>query len=628
MRSSSLLSPQSLSLFCRRRRYDDDCLRIAATNGVLAILCNNFRRSSLTTIPLPPSYPRISGIGGRVTNNRTLLLLPRCPLLLIRGMSNNSNDENNRSIPTLLRPVSSNDKGNGGRLDTGAGNGGVTTNDDSEEEEDDDQTFAALVIYDKIPNPEILLQERKMSVKQIIKELPGTHPRDFFSLSLTSLGDAARKKQSRNVDNDSSSTSSSNAANSSSNYGESNYDERYYQHYSVKNTIHPWFILPRGIEIVMAFGCIRALITRDAAYIFDAHKPNIKQRVHRISKQIRRNKGGGGGKNNNNNSNNYASMRNNCNTQFEVNMVEEIVREVCTMYSRRIHLYAPIVNSLMERVTHEAVLPESSLHRLVPLKDSLQRFEMNVKGALRCLTDLLSNDQDMVDLLLTEKAIAKAENRTVPLELHGTVEMMLEEYARQLTSTLLEIDYMLSRVQSKQDMVALTMDANRNRMIRMNLNLTIGGISLAFATTVAGFFGMNITSGYETMPYAFNGIVAGSLLLGGGFMGGCYSHLYGPHARWKTRQHVQSIEIMNRALGDMAALDYSLELMLEGEDDIKWTKERFMQKVYESEPESIRDSEIDFLFGLLDYTKNGVIDKDDFPQYYRSRVRRQRNYFD
>ncbi len=39
-----------------------------------------------------------------------------------------------------------------------------------------------------------------------------------------------------------------------------------------------------------------------------------------------------------------------------------------------------------------------SLHRLVPLKDSLQRFEMNVKGALRCLTDLLSNDQDMVVL--------------------------------------------------------------------------------------------------------------------------------------------------------------------------------------------------------------------------------------
>lgn len=584
MRSSSPLSSQFLSLFRRRRRYDDDCRRIAAAkNGNSVIILRGRCRSSLTSPPplrIGGGGIRSPGRGGATDESE---LSRDRPLLPIRGMTNSANDE----------------------VDVG-------------EEEDDDQTFAALVIYDTIPNPEIMLQERKMTVERIIKELPGTHPRDFFSLSLTSLGDAARKKRSRNVDND------DNDDNGSSDPGESNHDEGYYRHYSVKNTIHPWFILPRGIEIVMAFGCIRALITRDAAYIFDAHRPNIKQRVHRISKQIRRNKGG---KNNNNNNANYAAIRN-CNTQFEVNMVEEIVREVCTMYSRRIHLYAPIVNSLMERVTHESVLPESSLHRLVPLKDSLQRFEMNVKGALRCLTDLLSNDQDMVDLLLTEKAIAKAENRTVPLELHGTVEMMLEEYARQLTSTLLEIDYMLSRVQSKQDMVALTMDANRNRMIRMNLNLTIGGISLAFATTVAGFFGMNITSGYETMPYAFNGIVAGSLLLGGGFMGGCYSHLYGPHARWKTRQHVQSIEIMNRALGDMAALDYSLELMLEGEDDIKWTKEKFMQKVYESEPESIRDSEIDFLFGLLDYTKNGVIDKDDFPQYYRARVRRHRNYFD
>ena len=174
------------------------------------------------------------------------------------------------------------------------------------------------------------------------------------------------------------------------------------------------------------------------------------------------------------------------NSQFEVNMVEEIVREVCAMYSRRIHLYEPIVNSLMDRVTHDAISP-SGLHKLIPLKDSLQRFEMNVKGALKCITDLLSNDQDMVDLLLTEKAITKSENRTLPIELHGTFEMMLEEYTQQLSSTLLEIDlFMLQRVQqSKQDMVALSLDTYRNRMIWMNLNLTIGGISLAFTKTTA-----------------------------------------------------------------------------------------------------------------------------------------------
>jgi len=152
---------------------------------------------------------------------------------------------------------------------------------------------------------------------------------------------------------------------------------------------------------------------------------------------------------------------------------------------------------------------------------------MNVKGALHCITELLKNDEDMLDLLLTEKEIAKLENRTLPMESHEGVELLLEEYARQLNSTLLEIDYMLQRVQSKQDMVSLSFDAYRNRMIRMNLYLTIGGIALASATLVAGFFGMNVINGYESADGMFNGIVLGSMFLGGVFLGGCYSYLNG-----------------------------------------------------------------------------------------------------
>ena len=152
---------------------------------------------------------------------------------------------------------------------------------------------------------------------------------------------------------------------------------------------------------------------------------------------------------------------------------------------------------------------------------------MNVKGALQCITELLSNDEDMLDLMLTEKALAKSENRTLPIESHENIEMILEEYARQLNSTLLEIDYMLQRVQSKQDMVALSLDAYRNRMIRMNLYLTIGGISFAFGTTVAGFFGMNVINGLEEAEGVFHLIVAGSCLFGGAFLGGCYTYLNG-----------------------------------------------------------------------------------------------------
>jgi len=62
----------------------------------------------------------------------------------------------------LIAATCGNDKGNGG---------GVNTDVDDEvevdgEEDDDDQIFAALVIYDTITNPEILPQERKMSVER------------------------------------------------------------------------------------------------------------------------------------------------------------------------------------------------------------------------------------------------------------------------------------------------------------------------------------------------------------------------------------------------------------------------------------------------------------------------------
>jgi magnesium transporter len=109
-------------------------------------------------------------------------------------------------------------------------------------------------------------------------------------------------------------------------------------------------------------------------------------------------------------------------------------------------------------------------------------IEMNVKGAIRCITDLLENDEDMNNLLLTEQSIAKKNNEVLDIESHASVELLLEEYARQLNSILLEIDYLLQRVQSKQDILALSMDAYRNRMIRMNLYLSIGGVSLGFGT--------------------------------------------------------------------------------------------------------------------------------------------------
>lgn len=46
-------------------------------------------------------------------------------------------------------------------------------------------------------------------------------------------------------------------------------------------------------------------------------------------------------------------------------------------------------------------------------------LEMNVKGAIRCITDLLESDEDMNNLLLTEQSIARGRNEVLPLESHA-----------------------------------------------------------------------------------------------------------------------------------------------------------------------------------------------------------------
>ena len=174
---------------------------------------------------------------------------------------------------------------------------------------DINDTYAVAIITPNSHNKNIKLSQQKLSIQQIVEQLPGTHARDFFSLSLTSLGDASRKRKMIR------------------------------QHYSVRNSIHPWFILPRESEIVMSFGCVRAIINQESAMIFDAHKPTIKQQAMRISDQLMRKdrfafRDGEIIFHNNNGKNGSKQQTNK--TPFEIDMVEQCIASVCTMYSRRI----------------------------------------------------------------------------------------------------------------------------------------------------------------------------------------------------------------------------------------------------------------------------------------------------
>jgi len=243
-------------------------------------------------------------------------------------------------------------------------------------------------------------------------------------------------------------------------------------------------ILPRGKEILISFGNTRALIGPTGVTIFDAHSLSVKQFANQVAAsfkyhvreiEVAKARGDKAPRDLN-----YIAQ------PPELVFLEDVLRETCDAFDRRIRIYEPIVDSFVDKVANE-VFSDAGVHQLVPIKDSLQSFEIHVKQSLECLTTLLNNDDDMLRLLLTEQRQADARGETVSPERHEDVELLLEEYARQLNNILFEIHYLLQRLQSKQEFASLALAGYRNRLIRMNLYLALIGLSLGVRTIVAGF---------------------------------------------------------------------------------------------------------------------------------------------
>ena len=80
-----------------------------------------------------------------------------------------------------------------------------------------------------------------------------------------------------------------------------------------------------------------------------------------------------------------------------------------------------------------------------------------------------------------------------------------------------------------QELTAINIDVNRNRIIRVNLYLTMASVAIASSTCVAGFFGMNlqIPETLANHPDAFAFVTGTSCLLAGITYGASLSYAQG-----------------------------------------------------------------------------------------------------
>jgi len=380
-------------------------------------------------------------------------------------------------------------------------------------------------------------------------------------------------------------------------------------------------INPRGGDmIILSFGNIRAVVGLEYVFLFDAHNPAVKEFAREVSAlyKSRSRSGiaaGSGGEKGNTTSAPTAlgwTMEHHDleNEPYELVFLEAVLKDTVESFARRLRLLEPVVNSFVDKVSNE-LLTDDDYTSLVPLKNAIQSFEMKVRKSLDCLTELLNDDEEMLALLLTEQAEAQRTGKQVDFSRHEYVELLIGVYARQINNILMEIQFLLKRLQSKQEFVGLAMNAYRNRMVRMNVNVGIAALSFGFGTTTAGFFGMNLVSGFENTQNAFATVVALSGVGGMLIAIGCLNYVSGSALKERASRRLEENETLSSALSDMSALDFTIKTI--EKQGVALDKAQFRSVLAKARhTKHVSDKEVDLLFDILDKVKDGILRSDDF----------------
>lgn len=145
----------------------------------------------------------------------------------------------------------------------------------------------------------------------------------------------------------------------------------------------------------------------------------------------------------------------------------------------------------------------------------------------------------------------------------------------------------------------------------MNVYLSIAGIGIGTSTAVAGFYGMNLVSGLEESPTAFQNVIFTTSVFGLFIGSVCVSYISGFSMKQRALKGIDQITLIDGALNHLNSIDYAMKYMVSKQHRID--KNEFTKLLAESNStQVIQDGEVEMLFNALDATKDGILFTNDF----------------
>lgn len=230
----------------------------------------------------------------------------------------------------------------------------------------------------------------------------------------------------------------------------------------------------RHSALVVSIEHVRAIVLHDKVFLFDLEKPKVQRAASIIQRTIQ----------------SEPDVLEDIEMPFEFKALEGIfVASIMALDREFQHYLTPKISGHLRELPDK--LTTQGLEELRANKQLLNHFLSRANNARDVLEKLLDEDEDMANMYLTEKhrnpTVSRADVD------HDEVEMLLETYMQVMDELVSHAELLNDQIDDTEDLVMIHLDTLRNRLLSVELVLSVVSMTFGFGGMLAGIFGMNLS---------------------------------------------------------------------------------------------------------------------------------------
>lgn len=321
-------------------------------------------------------------------------------------------------------------------------------------------------------------------------------------------------------------------------------------------------LLPRNDYIVFDLGKLKGVLQSDRVSLIDQDRLSVGALGDEIQQRLALSS---------------SDIEESPDYPFELRALECVLELTYSLLEQSLERLSALVTTTLSELTDSSPYQSDSrraaaLGRLLPVQISLNSLQTKARRLTEVLAAALENEDDLLEMCLSLSERRTAEGGSALVEAAGEAETSAEElkeeeedevellenlldvYSARLEALSDQIEEVLANIETTQAVLELTLDNERNRIARLELLLSMGGLCVGSCAMVSGFFGMNLVSGLEVVGRGgvFWGVTLSSLTLASGLFGACWRRFRLQSGQQRTR--LNDAQALKRVLANVDAV--------------------------------------------------------------------------